>query len=487
VSAPRHARSLFWALAGAFLLAALLGTLAQSFVALAVLRPLEARDFRARAELATARFATEFTALPDASDSTRIVELLRHVRAETELRAPLLFRAADGRLLSERPERARDMAEALGGAAPPRAAAAPSPREPRPRPTIVASRAVIWGGSRAGEVLVVRFPRPSREPGLHSADALLLSLPIALIASLLAALVVVRLLVRRLRALERLATRVAEGDLSARVDDARGDEIGRLAERLNLMAERLAVARGHLEEQDRKRRQLFADITHELATPLTSIRGYTETLLNPDVTASAEERTRYLNDMLAETRRLDRLIRDLLDLARMEAGAATLEPESLDWIALCRNVTQRFEPRFAGAGLRLGWGASPDEAWIEADGHRMVQVLENLLTNALRYVPAGGEVTLTMVRVPHAQRGPRFRLAVADDGPGIPADELPHLFERFYRAPGARANHGADEVGGSGLGLAIVREIVQRHAGTVRARSGSPRGLVIEVEIPARA
>src|SRR5262249_47688069 len=225
--------------------------------------------------------------------------------------------------------------------------------------------------------------------------------------------------------IETLAAQVAGGDLTVRVNDASGDEIGRLAERMNTMTEHLASAKRSVEEHEAQRQQLFADITHELATPLTSIRGCTETLLDPKGSMTSEERARYLDDILAESRRLDRLIRDLFELARLEAGAPALEFEDLDWVALTRNVKQRFAKRFEAAGLTLAWGDSAPEAWIRADGHRMEQVIENLLRNALRYVPAQGHVTLTID--PVMASATRYRLTVADDGPGLPADEMAHL------------------------------------------------------------
>jgi len=281
-------------------------------------------------------------------------------------------------------------------------------------------------------------------------------------------------------AMETLAARVAEGDLSVRIADRSGDEIGRLAERLDRMTERLADARARVEESDRQRRQLFADITHELATPLTSIRGYAETLLDPQVSVSGDERGRFVRGVLEEARRLDRLIRDLFDLARLEAGATQLLRERLDWVALCRNTAQRFATRFADAGLRMEWDQTVPEAWIEADGHRMEQVLENLLGNALRYVPTGGRVGLSLTSTNGAGT---FRLRVDDDGPGLSDEELSHVFERFYRAAGARGSASRDG-GGSGLGLAIVREIVERHGGSVRAEASLPHGLAITIELP---
>jgi len=158
---------------------------------------------------------------------------------------------------------------------------------------------------------------------------------------------------------------------------------------------------------------------------------------------------------------------------------------SLDWAALCRNTVERFGPRFRDAGLRLEWRGSTLPAWIEADGHRMEQVLENLLATALRYVPSGGTVELALAGVPG--RDDRFRLTVSDDGPGLSPDDLSHAFERFYRAASARGSGAARDGGGSGLGLAIVREIVERHGGAVSAETRAPHGLAIVIELPARS
>jgi two-component system, OmpR family, sensor histidine kinase BaeS len=242
------------------------------------------------------------------------------------------------------------------------------------------------------------------------------------------------------------------------------------------MTGRLAAARRELDRADRQRRRLLADITHELSTPLTSIRGYVETLLDPGVPMSDEERTGSLRDVLEEAERLDLLISDLFDLARLEAGATPLRPVRLDWAELCRNTARRFETAFRDAGLALRWSGEPETAWVRADGRRLEQVAENLLVNALRYVPAGGTVTLSLARA--AEPG-RFRCTVSDDGPGLAAGDLPHVFERFWRADAVRASRG------SGLGLAIVSEIVQRHGGTVAAAPVIPHGIAFSIELPA--
>jgi two-component system sensor histidine kinase BaeS len=362
----------------------------------------------------------------------------------------------------------------MGGPPPSREQAPPF--EPRGLELVLLARQdVLRAGSPLGTLIAVgRAPTSSLWSSPES-RALLLFMPFAVIAAGIAALLMVRIMARRLGALEQVAARVTGGDLAARVAATGQDEIGRLERGINRMTERLEAARDQVAETDRQRRRLLADITHELATPLTSIRGYLETLLNPDVPLSPDEPRQYLRDALAESERMDLLIRDLIDLARLEAGAQPLARERLDWTALCRNTVRRFEPRFRAARLRLEWAGDPGESWISADGRRMEQLVENLLGNALRYVPAGGTVRLELAWL---DGGGRFRLSVRDDGPGIPPEDLPQVFDRFYRARNVR------DSGGSGLGLAIVREIVERHGGEVRAERGEPRGAVFTVEMP---
>jgi signal transduction histidine kinase len=485
VRIPPRGRSLFWTISGLFVLAVVVGTILQAIVALAVLRPLEAREARSRAELAASALAAEIAAAPGPWRAGELDRLFEKHRA-TLGRGPAVigYRDGVGWRGTDPTDRADFLDRLLSGAPAERPPAGTPRRTPRERRDLIVRHPVARGAERLGEVVVVRPLWPRGGPGFFEAGTALLFLPVALIASVVVGLLMVRILVRRLRAMETLAARVAEGDLTVRIGDPSGDEIGRLAERLDRMTERLLEARTRVEDAEQQRRQLFADITHELATPLTSIRGYAETLLDPGVSVSDEERARYVRGVLEESRRLDRLIRDLFELTRLEAGASALALEPLDWAALCRNTTERFEPRFRDAGLDLRWRESAAEAWIQADGHRMEQVLENLLVNALRYVPAGGAVELSLGR---SSRYPdRHRLVVSDDGPGLSAGEREHIFERFYRATPARGSGVARDGGGSGLGLAIVREIIERHGGAVAADAREPHGLAILVEMPAR-
>jgi signal transduction histidine kinase len=455
---PPHKRSLFWTVAAIFLLTAIIGTLLQALVASAVLHPLELREAKARAELAATALSSALASAPSMPRAAELDTLLARAR-EPVRPAWILFRGSDGAVTTSPPGRS------LGG-----------------RIEILARRDVVRGGRPAGEILVVRRMRPRGAMGFLEPRESLFLFPVAIAASAFAGLVLMRLLVRRLRAMEVLASRVAEGDLSVRIADKSGDEIGRLAEQLDRMTDRLASARSELHETELQRRQLFADITHELATPLTSIRGYAETLLDPGVPVSPEERTKYVRGLLDESRRMDLLIRDLFELARLEAGAAPLHKERLDWAALGRNTIERFQPRFRKAGLTLVWHERGPEAWIDADGRRMEQVLENLLVNALRYVHAGGHVEVTLE--PARRPGTMHRLVVSDDGPGIPPEELSLVFGRFYRGSSSSSTGSDEGQGGSGLGLSIVREIVERHGGTATARTSPSGGLAIVLELP---
>jgi signal transduction histidine kinase len=488
--------SLFWTFAGSFLLVLIAAAVVQALVVVAVVEPIASRLQGARAELLGRETAEEVSAALAGSPEADIVPIL--AARESELRGVrLVFVRPDGRIVGDRgfgPGAGRRLRSLIEGRSDD--LERPSPNGPRPshppgrrgsrragegrfpRLQILSRHPVAVQGETAGEIVALG-PRARAIPWpVATPRPILLFLPVAVLLAGAAGLILFRVLIGRLRRLEDLATRVADGDLSARVPEPGGDEIGRLGSRLNRMTESLAEARTRLESSDRERRQLFADISHELATPLTSIRGYAETLVDPKVSVTDEERSAYLHDVLEEAKRMDLLIQEILELTRLEAGAASLSPVRLDWTDLARNTIERFRNRFADAGLALRWEGPAESCWVEADGRRLEQVLDNLLVNALRYVPKGGTVWLSLERVA-GSRPARCRLRVEDDGPGFPEKDLPQVFDRFFRADPARS------AGGSGLGLAIVREIVRRHGGTVRAENRTPTGARLEVELPA--
>lgn len=484
--------SLFWTFAGSFLAVLIGATLIQGFIVVTVLRPIAERMTEDRvkslASDAAARIATALAEFPDADIQSILAELVPSDGPDR-----LIFRDTLGLLVfshpgpprrgrpgSDWPDRSPDSLgpppDSLGEMWERRFVNDRDRDRNIPRP-FISRQDVIVNSQVVGAVIA--FSQTRRFPQLPQATPwpAVLFLPLSVLIAGGAGLIMFRVLLKRLRALEELATRVSEGDLSARIAAPGRDEIGRLGARLNRMTENLAEAKEHIQQSDQQRRQLLADISHELATPLTSIRGYADTLSEPSVPVSDQERVAYIRNIVEESERMDLLIQDLLELTRLEAGAVSLITERLDWTALCRNTMHRFEPRFRAAGIQIQWEGATDEAWLEADGRRLEQVLENLLINALRYVPEGGTVVLSLSPVQDAE--PRaFRLIVSDDGPGFPVADLPHVFDRFYRADLARST------GGSGLGLAIVKEIVLRHGGDVRAENQSPTGAAIIIELP---
>jgi signal transduction histidine kinase len=458
-------RSLFWPIAGLAMLTLVLGTVTQLWIVDRVVIPLETREAKARAEVVAATLAGELVATPRPYGATLDTLLVHHRNNMGPRPSWLAIRGADGSLVVMPRIRQETVSAWLANE--------PTSEGRRDRLEVMAHHDIKGGG----EVLALR-PIRMRDP-IGPSRAMLLFLPVATIASLGAGLLLVRFLAARLRGIETLATRVASGDLSARINDRTGDEIGRIAKRLDDMTDKLAANTAEIEANEAQRRQLFADITHELATPLTSIKGSAETLLDPNVHLSEDERVRYVRGVLEEAGRMDRMIRDVFELARLEAGASPFVFEHLDFAALCRNTIERFQPRFHAAGLSLAFRTLVPEAWINADGLRIEQCLDNLLVNALRYVPRGGHVALELSRL-----NGNFCASLSDDGPGLPEAELQSVFERFYR--GSVAKSAGDLREGSGLGLAIVREIVERHGGHIQAKARQPKGLEMVIELPAQ-
>jgi two-component system sensor histidine kinase BaeS len=282
----------------------------------------------------------------------------------------------------------------------------------------------------------------------------------------------------RLRALEQAARALGEGRDDVRAVEGSDDEVGSLARTFNQMAEDLSKRTKALTDADRARRQLFADVSHELMTPLTAIRGYTETLSMPDVRLAPGARERYLAIVEQETHRLEAIIGDLLDLARLEGGGETLALEAVPIAHLFGRVVDRHDPVVRERNISLRTEIAPGTPAVHADAGRLEQAIQNVAANAIRHTPPGGTVTLSAA--PHEGR---VLVTVADTGPGIPPEHLPRVFDRFYKVDASRA--GTAIPSGSGLGLSIVRAIVERHGGRVTARNADGGGAVFELLLPA--
>jgi two-component system, OmpR family, sensor kinase len=343
---------------------------------------------------------------------------------------------------------------------------------PAPEGPVVTAPIQVGGELRG---LVVLPPPP---PGGVLRDVgRLLSLPgtiVLVIATLVAVVVIFAPARRRLSALEDAAERLGAGDLTARAPDRGGDEIARVSRAFNRMAEDLAARDEALRTSDRLRRQMLADVSHELKTPLTAMRGYVETLRMSEVALDDDRRARYLETIASETLRLDRIVKDLLDLARYENNVAPLEVRVFDVGRLLHNVARRHEHEMQRRHITVSVEIEPAADQIVADPDRIEQVVENLVTNAVRHTPESGRIELRA-----AITDASAVLSVADSGDGIAPEHLPYVFDRFYKVDPARAAGGA----GSGLGLSIVRAIVVRHGGTIAVAS-APGSTTFTISLP---
>jgi signal transduction histidine kinase len=277
---------------------------------------------------------------------------------------------------------------------------------------------------------------------------------------------------RRLKDVQAATERLGAGDLSARAPETGGDEVTALARAFNKMTEELAIRARALEASDNARRQLLADVSHELMTPLTAMRGYIETLSMSELQLDAKTRERYLGIVTEETHRLEQIIGDLLDLARLAGGGTTIRRDRVDVASLFSRVSARHERELAERNISLAQRIEPGAEHVVGDRDRLEQALQNLAANALRHTPDGGEITLSS-----AAAADGMVLTVRDTGPGIPPEHLPLIFDRFYKVDASRK-----AAGGSGLGLSIVKTIVERHGGTIAAHNDG--GAVFEMRLP---
>jgi signal transduction histidine kinase len=268
-----------------------------------------------------------------------------------------------------------------------------------------------------------------------------------------------------LRDMAAAARRMETGDYTTRVYTTSRDEVGQLATAFNRMSQ-------ELENLETSRRDLVANVSHELKTPITAIRAHLENLLD----GVEEPDPATLEVMLAQVERLGRLVDQLLDLSRLESGEVPLRIEELPLHPLVDDLISEIEVAMPGRGVDVHNDVPSDLPTLPADRERLHQVLFNLIDNAVRFTPAGGSVTVSARR-----RNGSVEVAVSDTGAGISPEHLPRLFERFYRADPARARGD----GGTGIGLAIARSVVEAHGGQIHAKSEPGRGSVFTFDLPA--
>jgi signal transduction histidine kinase len=283
-----------------------------------------------------------------------------------------------------------------------------------------------------------------------------------------------QLLADSIAVLIRAARRMADGNLATRVAVTRADELGELAEAFNRMAAQLEEYTTHQRDAEQARRDLIAAVSHDLRTPLSSIRAMVEALCD-HVVADSETVDRYHQTIRSEIERLNALIGDLLELSRIEAGALELHPEPASLYDLISDTIRSMGPRASSKGVALDGDVPPNLPMVRIDLGRIQRVLVNLVDNAIRHSPENARITLTAVDV-----GREVRVDVADTGEGIAEADLPSIFDRFYRGEKSRSR----DAGGAGLGLAIARGLVEAQGGRIWVQSTKGEGSVFSFTLP---
>ncbi len=336
----------------------------------------------------------------------------------------------------------------------------------------------IQVAGRTAGVVAVPVDPPPLDVALNDLAPTLATVAFGLLVAgtAIGALLVFRPTQRRLQALQAAARAVGSGQVGARAPESGGDEVSALARAFNEMAGQLEQRTQALETADRTRRQIVADVSHELTTPLAAIRGYVETLSMPEVTLDESARGRYLRIVGEETDRLEHIVGDLLDVARLEGGGVTLAMEDVSVSQLLERLRHRHDQVLRQKRITLETHQHPADLTVRADAKRLEQALQNLVANATRHTPDDGRISVQAERTEHG-----IQFVIEDTGPGIPPEHLPRVFDRFYKVDVSRA--GTSRPSGSGLGLSIVRAIVERHGGTITVSNVAGAGARFELTV----
>lgn len=375
----------------------------------------------------------------------------------------------------------RRMLAAAAGAAPVLPLFGTDPLQPERPNTFSVAPLVSGAGGVDGYLYIVLNGRSVQgdAASLGNSGTLRALAVVAASASVLAAAVLWLVLRHLTRPLRRLADEVSafRGEGTTANVAIAGDEIDVLRGSVRDLQDRIARQFQALDDSDRQRRELVSNISHDLRTPLSNIRGYVETVMLRADTIDADARAGYLRTALRHVDLLGKRVDDLFELSKLEAGRLVPHTEVFCLAELLQDIVQSYQlaAQRRGITLKLSTG-SQAEAKVLADIALIERVLQNLVDNALRYTGAGGTVELAI-----ANRGASMEVSVSDDGPGIRSEHLPHLFERYWRAPEVD-DHGAGA--SSGLGLAIVKRILEMHGSAVQVQSELERGTRFGFALP---
>ncbi|OEF98182.1 sensor histidine kinase [Desulfuribacillus alkaliarsenatis] len=273
-----------------------------------------------------------------------------------------------------------------------------------------------------------------------------------------------KLITRPVLEMKNATELISNGRYDVQIKSTGNDELSDLGNTINALAQ-------NLQHYETSRHEFLSDISHELRTPLTYLKGYSELLANGDVT-DPKEVQQYSQIIYDESKRLQRLVQDIMTLSKMDETQFTLMKKPTDLVALIKDTINTILPLFQDKQIKLNFIYDKDKMELPLDKERMAQVVLNLLDNARRYTPESGEVT---VELTHTNQ--LTKIAVKDNGPGIPEQELPLIWQRLYRAEKSRSR----DTGGSGLGLAIVKKIIELHGGEIYAYSELGKGTIFEI------
>jgi two-component system, OmpR family, sensor histidine kinase BaeS len=342
-----------------------------------------------------------------------------------------------------------------------------------PDPVLRRGVPIKENGKIVGILLLMNVPfegRPREVEFIETTNRTLLDGALmAAIIALLLGVFLSRTLTRPIRELTRATQAVSEGDLSQQVPIRSNDELGELGKAFNKMS-------AELSRSVNARKQMTADIAHELRTPLSLILGHAEAV-HDGVLPPTRENFEIIRE---EATRLEHLVDDLRILSLADAGELTINLQTIEPQRLLHEVASIYQYQAQRKNIRLDLDIASPLSTIEVDPGRMTQVLTNILDNALRHTPEGGKIILS---AKDASADDQVELAIQDSGPGLNAEDLDRIFERFYRKDPSRQR----EDGGSGLGLAIAKSIVQAHGGQLSAESGVGKGLKVIITLPKKA
>ncbi|KAA3617888.1 MAG: sensor histidine kinase [Calditrichaeota bacterium] len=269
-------------------------------------------------------------------------------------------------------------------------------------------------------------------------------------------------LTKRLRRMTDIVTEFEKGNYRKRIVVQSDDEVGQLTTAFNHMAETIEMNMDELKKNDRLRRELIANVSHDLRSPLTSIQGYIETILMREDKMDPEERTLFLETVLRNVTNLNSLVTELFELSKLDTKQNELTKESFSIAELVQDIVLKFQPQAEAKSVNLITKIPNSLEFVIGDISMIDRVISNLIDNAIRYIKNGGKVTLLL-----KNENGFVEINIIDNGDGIPENDLPHIFDRFYRVEKSRSK----DSGGSGLGLAIVKKVVEAHKSKIIVES----------------